>query len=114
MAAAVALLVYRMPFALVASASLYGAAYGILPIGWIVFTALLLYKLTVETGKFEIIKNSIGGLRGDQRVQALLIGFAFGAFIEGAPGFGRPRGGRRRMLAGRGFPRVLSHGHCCL
>ena len=89
-AAAVAILVYRMPVALIASASLYGAAYGILPIGWIVFTALLLYRLTVETGKFEIIKDSIGSLTSDQRLQALLIAFAFGAFIEGAAGFGTP------------------------
>src|SRR5260370_32724075 len=103
MAAAVALLVYRMPFALVASASLYGAAYGIMPIGWIVFTAILLYRVTVETGKFEIIKNSLGGITNDQSVQALLIAFAFGAFIEGAAGFGTPVAIAAAMLVGLGF-----------
>src|SRR5580658_11152636 len=102
-AAAVALLVYRMPISLLASSCLYGAAYGILPIGWIVFTALLLYRLTVETGKFEIIKDSIGSLTSDQRLQALLIAFAFGAFIEGAAGFGTPVAVAAAMLTGLGF-----------
>ena len=69
---------------------LYGAAYGLLPIGWIVFTAILLYRLAVETGKFEIIKDSIGHLTSDKYMQALVIAFAFGAFIEGASGFGSP------------------------
>src|ERR1700686_5359130 len=78
-AAIVALFVYRMPPMLVVSSAAYGAAYGLLPIGWIVFTAILLYRLTVETGKFEIIKDSIGSLTGDQRLQALLIAFAFSA-----------------------------------
>ena len=90
-AALVALAVYRMPVSLVVSSTLYGAAYGLLPIGWIVFTAILLYRLTVETGKFAIIKDSIGSLTGDQRLQALLIAFAFGAFIAvalPAPGGG--------------------------
>jgi L-lactate transport len=114
MAAAVALLVYRMPFALVASASLYGAAYGILPIGWIVFTALLLYRLTVETGKFEIIKDSIGSLTSDQRLQALLIAFAFGAFIEGAAGFGTPVAVAAAMLAGLGFRPFFAASLCLL
>src|SRR5579864_5743225 len=101
-AALVALLVYRMPFSLAVSSALYGAAYGILPIGWIVFTALLLYRLTVETGKFEIIKDSIGSLTGDRRLQALLIAFAFGAFIEGAAGFGTPVAVAAAMLTGLG------------
>jgi len=68
----------------------YGAAYGLLPITWIIFTAILLYRLTVETGKFEIIKDSIGSLTLDRRLQALLVAFAFGAFLEGASGFGTP------------------------
>jgi len=71
----VAAFVYRMPPPMIASATLYGAAQGLLPIGWIVFTAILLYRLTVETGQFEIIKDSIGSLTGDQRLQALLIAF---------------------------------------
>ena len=88
---------------LVVSSAAYGAAYGLLPIGWIVFTAILLYRLTVETGKFEIIKDSIGSLTGDQRLQALLIAFAFGAFIEGAAGFGTPVAVAAAMLTGLGF-----------
>ncbi len=113
-AAAVALLVYRMPISLLASSCLYGAAYGILPIGWIVFTALLLYRLTVETGKFEIIKDSIGSLTSDQRLQALLIAFAFGAFIEGAAGFGTPVAVAAAMLAGLGFRPFFAASLCLL
>ncbi len=113
-AAAVALLVYRMPPALLATTCLYGAAYGILPIGWIVFTALLLYRLTVETGKFEIIKDSIGSLTSDQRLQALLIAFAFGAFIEGAAGFGTPVAVAAAMLAGLGFRPFFAASLCLL
>lgn len=68
--------VYRMPIGLTVSAAALGAANGLLPIGWVVFTAILLYRLTVETGKFEIIKNSLGSLTSDQRLQALLIAAA--------------------------------------
>jgi L-lactate transport len=113
-AAAVALFVYRMPISLLGSSCLYGAAYGILPIGWIVFTALLLYRLTVETGKFEIIKDSIGSLTSDQRLQALLIAFAFGAFIEGACGFGTPVAVAAAMLAGLGFKPFYAASLCLL
>jgi lactate permease len=113
-AAVVALLVYRMPVSLMAASCVYGAAYGVLPIGWIVFTALLLYRLTVETGKFEIIKNSIGSLTGDQRLQALLIAFAFGAFIEGACGFGTPVAVAAAMLTGLGFKPFYAASLCLL
>jgi lactate permease len=106
----VAAFVYRMPPQMIASATLYGAAQGLLPIGWIVFTAILLYRLTVETGQFEIIKDSIGSLTGDQRLQALLIAFAFGAFIEGGGGIrdtGRGRCGdaHRAWDSRRSMPR---------
>ena len=110
----VAMFVYGMPVAMAISSAAYGAANGVLPIGWIVFTALLLYKVTVETGKFEIIKNSIGGLTRDQRVQALLIAFAFGAFIEGAAGFGTPVAVAAAMLAGLGFPPFFAAAICLL
>jgi L-lactate transport len=113
-AALVALAVYRMPVSLVVSSTLYGAAYGLLPIGWIVFTAILLYRLTVETGKFAIIKDSIGSLTGDQRLQALLIAFAFGAFIEGAAGFGTPVAVAAAMLTGLGFNPFYAAGICLL
>src|SRR5258706_799841 len=113
-AAVVALFVYRMPPALVLSSALYGAAQGLLPIGWIVFTAILLYRLTVETGQFEIIKDSIGSLTGDQRLQALLIAFAFGAFIEGAAGFGTPVAVAAAMLTGLGFTPFNAAAICLL
>jgi L-lactate transport len=113
-AAIVALFVYRMPPMLVVSSAAYGAAYGLLPIGWIVFTAILLYRLTVETGKFEIIKDSIGSLTGDRRLQALLIAFAFSAFIEGAAGFGTPVAVAAAMLAGLGFSPFYAAAICLL
>jgi len=106
--------VYGMPVRLTLSAAALGAANGLLPIGWIVFTAILLYRLTVETGKFEIIKNSLGGLTSDQRLQALLIAFAFGAFIEGAAGFGTPVAVAAAMLTGLGFEPFYAAAICLL
>ena len=110
----VALFAYGMPLSLVVSSALFGAAYGLLPIGWIVFTAILLYRLTVETGNFEIIKDSIASLTGDQRIQALLIAFAFGAFLEGAAGFGTPVAVGAAMLAGLGFEPFFAASICLL
>jgi len=112
--AIVALFVYHMPATQMVSSALYGATYGVLPIGWIVFTAILLYKLTVETGKFDTIRNSIGGLTADRRLQALLIAFAFGAFIEGAGGFGTPVAVAAAMLAGLGFEPFYAASICLL
>src|ERR1700683_2620235 len=83
----VALFLYGMPVTRIVSAAAYGAAYGWFPIGWIVIWAVFLYRLTLDTGKFESIKHSIGSLTRDRRLQALLIAFAFGAFVEGAAGF---------------------------
>src|SRR6202790_4465259 len=113
-AAIVALAAYHMPASLIVSSILYGAANGLLPIGWIVFTAILLYRLTVETGNFEIIKDSIGSLTGDQRLQALLIAFAFSAFIEGAAGFGTPVAVAAAMLTGLGFSPFYAAAICLL
>src|SRR5580692_7457089 len=113
-ALAVALFAYGMPVGLAVSSALYGAANGMLPIGWIVFTAILLYRLTVETGKFEIIKDSVAGLTGDQRLLALLIAFCFGGFIEGAAGFGTPVAVAGAMLAGLGFSPYYAAGICLL
>ena len=78
---------YGMPLPLALAAAGYGAAYGLFPIGWIVLAAIFVYDITVRTGKFEIIKHSIAGLTDDRRLQALLIAFSFGAFVEGAAGF---------------------------
>src|SRR5262249_34814335 len=68
----------------------YGAAFGLFPIGWVVFSAILLYRVTLESGRFEILKDSVGHLTEDGRLQMMLVAFAFGAFIEGCAGFGTP------------------------
>ncbi len=113
-AALVALVVYSMPPRLVLSAAGYGAAFGLFPIGWIVFWAILLYHITIVTGKFDIIKSSIGSLTHDRRLQALLIAFAFGAFVEGAAGFGTPVAVAAAMLAGLGFSPFYAAAICLL
>ena len=110
----VSLVVYGMPFPLMANSVLYGAAFGLFPIGWIVYAAIVLYRVTVETGQFEIIKNSVGSLTSDRRLQALLIAFAFGAFIEGASGFGTPVAVAAAMLAGLGFEPFYAASICLL
>jgi L-lactate transport len=99
----VAIAIYGMPVPLALRATVYGATFGLFPIAWIVFWALALYRLTVDTGQFEIIKNSVGHLTQDRRLQALLIAFAFGAFVEGASGFGTPVAVAAAMLSGLGF-----------
>jgi lactate permease len=113
-AAAVALFVYQMPAGAMLAAMSYGAAFGLFPIAWIVVWAILLYRLTLETGSFEILKDSIGGLTRDRRLQALLIAFAFGAFLEGAAGFGAPVAIAAAMLTGLGFTRFNAAGICLL
>ncbi|MBI5280125.1 MAG: lactate permease LctP family transporter [Candidatus Solibacter usitatus] len=110
----VALLVYRTPAAITLGALTYGAAFGLFPICWIIFWAIFLYRLSVETGQFEIIKDSIGGLTPDRRLQALLIAFAFGAFVEGAAGFGAPVAVAAAMLTGLGFSPFYAAGICLL
>ncbi len=110
----IALAAYRMPVNLAVNSVIYGAAYGLLPIGWIVFTAILLYRLAVETGKFEIIKDSIGHLTSDTYMQALVIAFAFGAFIEGASGFGSPVAVASAMLVGLGMAPFEAAAICLL
>jgi len=105
---------YGMPVPIVFAAVTYGAAQGLFPIGWVVFTAVLLYRITQETGKFEIIKDSIGSLSSDPRLQALLIAFAFGAFIEGASGFGTPIAVAAAMLTGLGFSPFYAAAICLL
>ena len=98
-----AIAVYGMPVPQAGASMVYGAAFGLFPIGWIVIASLILYRVTLDTGKFEIIKDAIGALSDDRRVQAVLIGFAFGAFIEGAAGFGTPVAIAAAMLTGLGF-----------
>ncbi len=98
-----ALLVYHMPAGLALAAAGYGALYGLLPIGWIVLNVIFLYDVTVQTGQFEIIQQSIAGLSADRRIQTLLVAFSFGAFIEGAAGFGAPVAISAAMLISIGF-----------
>jgi lactate permease len=113
-AVAVAMVLYKMPVSMVASASGLGAAFGLLPITWIVFWAIFLYRLVVDTGRFEVVKDSVGSLTQDRRLQALLIAFAFGAFIEGAAGFGTPVAVAAAMLTGLGFSPFYAAGICLL
>jgi lactate permease len=110
----IAIGVYGMPTNLAVSSATNGAAFGLLPIGWIVYWAVVLYRMTLETGKFEIIKDSIGGLTTDRRLQAMLIAFAFGAFVEGAAGFGTPVAVAAAMLTGLGFSPFFAAGICLL
>jgi lactate permease len=110
----VSLVAYGMPAQLAFISAIYGAAFGLFPIAWIVFTSIMLYRLAVDTGKFEIIKDSIGGLTTDRRLQAMFIAFSFGAFIEGAAGFGAPVAVSGAMLAGLGFNPFYAAGICLL
>ena len=99
----VAIFVYGMPAKLAGMAALSGAAYGLFPIGWIVLCAIFVYDITCYTGQFEILKRSVAGVADDRRVQVILIAFCFGAFIEGAAGFGTPVAISAAMLIGLGF-----------
>jgi L-lactate transport len=105
---------YRMPVSLAASSAVYGAAFGLFPICWIVFWAIVLYNITVHTGKFSIIKDSIGSLTSDLRLQALIIAFVFGAFIEGVSGFGTPIAVAGAMMVGLGFSPYYAAALCLL
>src|SRR6187401_1317148 len=113
-ALAVALVGYGMPVQMAIISTIYGAAYGIFPIAWIVFASIMLYRIAVDTGKFEIIKDSVGSLTDDRRLQAMFIAFSFGAFIEGAAGFGAPVAVSGAMLAGLGFDPFFAAGICLL
>jgi lactate permease len=99
----IAIFVYGMPAQLALASAGYGAAFGLLPIGWIILGAIFVYDITVKTGDFEVVKHSISGISDDRRIQLLLIGFSFGAFIEGAAGFGTPVAIAGAMLIGLGF-----------
>jgi lactate permease len=113
-AALVAILVYGMPLGRLLGAVTNGAAFGLFPIGWVVFAAILMYRVSVESGKFEVLKESIGQLTDDPRWQALLIAFAFGAFIEGAAGFGTPVAVAGAMLVGLGVAPFRAAAVCLL
>src|SRR5262249_8432929 len=110
----IATLVYRMPAPMAGMAFVSGALFGLLPICWTILNAMFLYNITVETGKFEAIKDSIAGLSADRRLQAVLIGFAFGAFLEGAAGGGTPVAICAAMMVGLGFDPFLAAGLCLI
>src|ERR1043165_8169740 len=110
----IALLAYGMPAQLALASTIFGAAFGLFPLARVVFSSIMLYRLAVDTGKFETIKSTIGGLTDDRRLQALFIAFSFGAFIEGAAGFGAPVAVSGAMLAGLGFDPFYAAGICLL
>ena len=95
--------VYGMPLEMAGQASLMGALVGLLPIGWIVLNIIFLQQLTEQNGSFKILQDSIAGITEDRRLQLLLIAFAFGAFFEGASGFGTPVAVTAAILIGLGF-----------
>src|SRR5260221_2041448 len=100
---AVAIFVFGMPSRMAGVSAVFGAAYGLMPIGWIILNVIFLYQLTVEKGYFDILKSSIGAVTRDRRLQLLLIAFSFGAFFEGAAGFGTPVAVTGAILIGLGF-----------
>src|SRR6202162_3005996 len=102
-AAVVAVVFFGMPVALAAISFGYGVAFGLLKIAWIVLAAVFLYDISVETGQFEIMKESVAGITADRRLQVLLVAFCFGAFIEGAAGFGTPVAIAGAFMIGLGF-----------
>lgn len=102
-AIAAASLVFGMPWALSTVSFLYGAAFGLLKIAWIVVAAVFLYDVTVHTGQFEVMKESVASITSDRRLQVLLVAFCFGAFIEGAAGFGAPVAIAGAFMIGLGF-----------
>ena len=111
---AVAVFVYGMPAPQAFAAAGFGFAYGLWPIAWIIITAVFLYKLVVKTGQFDIIRASVLALTNDQRLQLLLIGFSFGAFLEGAAGFGAPVAITAALLVGLGFDPLKAAGLCLI
>jgi lactate permease len=113
-AIAVAWLAYGMPLPMATMAFVDGALFGLLPVGWTIFNAMFLYNITVETGDFSVVKRSVAGLSGDARIQAILIGFAFGAFLEGAAGGGTPVAICGAIMVGLGFNPFLAAVLCLI
>lgn len=109
-----AIAVWGMPTSLAISSTLLGMLFGIFPICWIVISGVWIYNMTVESGEFEIIKNSLASITDDRRLQALFIAFAFGSFIEGTAGFGTPVAITAAMLTGLGFNPIYAAGLCLL
>ncbi|MEH6947160.1 L-lactate permease [Bacillus sp. JJ634] len=109
-----AVFAFKMPVVTAVMSATQGAVYGVLPIGWIIITSVFLYKLTVKTGQFDIIRSSVLSITEDRRIQALLIAFSFGAFLEGAAGFGAPVAISAALLVGLGFNPLYAAGLCLI
>lgn len=107
-------LVFGMPAGMTGLAFVRGVSFGLVPIGWTVFCAMMMYNLTVETGQFNIVRRSVAALSNDARIQAILIGFCFGAFMEGAAGAGSPVAICGAMLVGLGFPPIKAAVLCLI
>ena len=114
LALAVSLFAYKMPAAMAFASMVYGFFYGLWPIAWIIIGAVFLYKISVKTGQFDIIRSSILSITEDQRLQMLLVGFAFGTFLEGAAGFGAPVAITAALLVGLGFKPLYAAGLCLI
>ena len=114
LAVGVACIAYGMPMQYAGLSVVYGALFGLFPVSWIVINALFIYNMSVKTGQFEVVKNSLATISDDRRMQALLIAFSFGAFIEGAAGFGTPVAITAAMLAGLGFNPLYAASLCLL
>lgn len=110
----VSLFAYQMPVAMAFASMIYGFFYGLWPIAWIIIGAVFLYKISVKTGQFNIIRSSILSITEDQRLQMLLVGFAFGTFLEGAAGFGAPVAITAALLVGLGFKPLYAAGLCLI
>ncbi len=110
----IAVVTYHMPIQLVMLSTLHGALYGLFPICWIIISAVFLFNVTVKSGQFEIIKDFMASITPDRRLQALLIAFSFGAFLEGAAGFGAPVAISGAMLVGLGFNPLYAAGLCLI
>jgi len=110
----IALLIYGMPLKLAMLSTLHGSLYGLFPISWIIISAVFLFNVTVKSGQFEVIKSFMASITPDRRLQALLIAFSFGAFLEGAAGFGAPVAISGAMLVGLGFNPLYAAGLCLI
>ncbi len=110
----VSLFAYQMPSMMAFASLIYGFFYGLWPIAWIIIGAVFLYKISVKTGQFDIIRSSILSITEDQRLQMLLVGFAFGTFLEGAAGFGAPVAITAALLVGLGFKPLYAAGLCLI
>lgn len=110
----VAVFTYEMPFSLVGASFVQGFANGMWPIAWIIIAAIFLYKLSIKSGSFEIIKESVMSITPDHRIQVILIGFCFGSFLEGAIGFGGPVAITAALLVGLGLKPLYAAGLCLI